>query len=698
MGAPRGRVFIVKTTASRVNRAGTNRLMRRVRQVAWAILLAPALGVWAQAPPGQVTGFQLADVNPETGVPRSIFFGGVSSNISNSELKISGGVRLVLFDQGHTNLIVSSTECLYNRRADMATSPGKLLAVTGDGRFSLEGQGFAWRKAGASLVISNQVHATVRKDLIASQSKTGNVAAAAGVLTSSLTNASAIQYIQIFSDRFLYQSNSATFLDHVRVEDAETKVTCGVLTVQFAEPSRRVDQIVAEQDVAIDAGEIHATGGKLIYRLSDNSLTLTEKPAWRLGRQTGSAEEIFLNHETREFRATRNVHLQMPSGEMSQVLFLPGRTASTTNAEPGRPVDVFADDFEFKPDAAVTNANVAMLRGNVRLNNPDGGERLSCRLMTVNFAAPESRTEGVGSRQKVTGVVAERDVVVERGEDRVTADKAVYAADAGAVEMTGRPAWRVEQGSGSAATLVFDLKSRGYRASGDVRMQMPPGSFGGKVWLSPGSVGRPNRTPAKADISTNAAVSPIQITSDEFQFASAGTNQTSDVATYRGHVRVEDPDRMSLGCETLTATLLAGKNQIQEILADRNVEITVTEPGSFRQAKGDRAVYRSDREELELTADNGVEIVVIETSGVSRARGERVVYDVARNVMRLINSARLTAPLGEAEGDLVVLDQNDATLRVTGNWKVKVPLATLKKTPVPVTKTNTAPAIVPRAK
>jgi hypothetical protein len=51
--------------------------------------------------------------------------------------------------------------------------------------------------------------------------------------------------------------------------------------------------------------------------------------------------------------------------------------------------------------------------------------------------------------------------------------------------------------------------------------------------------------------------------------------------------------------------------------------------------------------------------------------------------MRLLGAPWLEAPQGRVEGDQMILDRTNTTLRVTGNWKVKLPLDTLKKTGKP---------------
>src|SRR6185369_11658420 len=125
-----------------------------------------------------------------------------------------------------------------------------------------------------------------------------------------------------------------------------------------------------------------------------------------------------------------------------------------------QPIKVNADDFDFRPDATDTNLNIAVLRGQVRVGAEDG--TLSCELITVKSATRQNRTESV---------VAERHLVMEQGDNRVTGDKAVYEARDETVEVTGSPAWRMGLREGTAEILAFDMKNRAYRAERNVQMR-----------------------------------------------------------------------------------------------------------------------------------------------------------------------------------------------------------------------------------
>jgi lipopolysaccharide export system protein LptA len=86
---------------------------------------------------------------------------------------------------------------------------------------------------------------------------------------------------EIFSDQgdFDLRTQVAIYTGHVRVIDPQMTLTCEVLTARVPQGGGRVDHIVAERNVVIDAtdnrGEpIHATAQKAVYTYKlENSVT-----------------------------------------------------------------------------------------------------------------------------------------------------------------------------------------------------------------------------------------------------------------------------------------------------------------------------------------------------------------------------------------------------------------------------------------
>ena len=77
---------------------------------------------------------------------------------------------------------------------------------------------------------------------------------------------------QIFADTLEAElkTHTAVYRGNVRVEDPQMKLTCGVLTASMPEGGKRIESIVAEQNVVVDSLDekgrnSHATAEKLVY-------------------------------------------------------------------------------------------------------------------------------------------------------------------------------------------------------------------------------------------------------------------------------------------------------------------------------------------------------------------------------------------------------------------------------------------------
>ena len=142
-------------------------------------------------------------------------------------------------------------------------------------------------------------------------------------------------------------------------------------------------------------------------------------------------------------------------------------------------------------------------------------------------------------------------------------------------------------------------------------------------------------------------VSEIDITSDSFEY-----DQKTGVALYSGHVFVSDP-QMKLRCETMRVLLPAGGGKIDNIVAEQNVVIDLTDDkGQTSHATGTKAVYSAKSDTVELTGDPKIET----------AQGT------------------LTA-------DLVLLNRNESKLQARGKVKMLLRPGALPKTsPAPESK------------
>jgi len=260
------------------------------------------------------------------------------------------------------------------------------------------------------------------------------------------------------------------------------------------------------------------------------------------------------------------------------------------------------------------------------------------------------------------------------------------------MEVTGAPAWKMGEREGTADDLAFDLKNRAYRARRNVQMKFPAGSFGPSPWLSPKTdrrsnalivaapSGDPTNTAATGSlIASDRPAKPIEISSDEFEFAPDSANTNRNLAAYRGHVLVTDPGRMRLSCEWLTGEMPAGANQMESVVAERRVELEIHESHRNGRARGDRAVYTASTGEVVVTGSEGVEIAFHDPKIEGRGRGSKAVYAGETDVMELTGNPVLTTQYGQAWGEVVILDHANTTLKATGNWKLQLNAEVLNK-------------------
>ena len=176
--------------------------------------------------------------------------------------------------------------------------------------------------------------------------------------------------------------------------DLPVEISAELLTVKLPDAGGPVQHVVAEQDVVIQQGDSRATGSRAVYTGSTTSKEgeLTGGPAFRTPRFEGKGETLKWNRQGSEFHVRRNGYLKMTREGAGQ---------SPTN----RVVEVFSDDYDFKPGAAD-------FRGHVRLNDPEwklAGETVAMQLST--------------SGNQIQNIVAQRNVVVEQIENPAAGNK-----------------------------------------------------------------------------------------------------------------------------------------------------------------------------------------------------------------------------------------------------------------------------------
>lgn len=142
-----------------------------------------------------------------------------------------------------------------------------------------------------------------------------------------------------------------------------------------------------------------------------------------------------------------------------------------------------------------------------------------------------------------------------------------------------------------------------------------------------------------ADPGRQAASDPnrdIIIDADQFEYEAR-----LNVATYSGHVRVNDP-QMEMQCDFLKVKLPPSGGTVQEILAEGHV-------------------------------------VLLNKQDQTRATGAKAVYAAATDLVELTGNPVLETLQGVLTGDVVVFDRAKDRLQARGNVKMKLKPELLKR-------------------
>jgi lipopolysaccharide transport protein LptA len=133
------------------------------------------------------------------------------------------------------------------------------------------------------------------------------------------TNALPRPSTEIFSDTadFDLKTRVAVYTGHVRVVDPQMQLLCEILTVTVPEGSGRVNHIVAETNVVIDAVDqdgktVHASSGRAVYTyrvensVTNETIVLTINPRLSRGVDSLSGDSILWDRQKNMFRASGN--------------------------------------------------------------------------------------------------------------------------------------------------------------------------------------------------------------------------------------------------------------------------------------------------------------------------------------------------------------------------------------------------------
>src|SRR5439155_121212 len=256
-------------------------------------------------------------------------------------------------------LQVEAPQCVYDSQAHSASSPGRLRVQSGDGKLSIEGEGFLWRQTNSSLFISNQVHTFVQPALLQQASSETNAQrqqphqiSSASPPTAPLSRfrpqreggvggeAQIINNLDIFSDQFSYTADSGLgiYRGHVRASGLrraegppamqagtnQLSLTAGLLTIVVPMAERELRNMVAEENVVMDYEGVQATGQRMRYDAETDLAQISgpPQPTWRAGQREGQGDELLIDRTNKIFRATGHARLKMSGQSAGTTGFL----------------------------------------------------------------------------------------------------------------------------------------------------------------------------------------------------------------------------------------------------------------------------------------------------------------------------------------------------------------------------------------
>ena len=282
--------------------------------------------------------------------------------------------------------------------------------------------------------------------------------------------------LKIQADELDYRTNAAVFRGTVRVDDSQGGgLTCGRLTNFFAGPNGKLVELVAQDEVVFHQGETGVTADRAVYRATNETITLTGNPAWKIPEGSGRSELLVLHPRQRQFVAERNVSLTLLNALTNAPSFSLPAVGLKTNApaRPGQNLIIFSDRLRYQPSSAI-------FLGGVRVTAPSQPEdEIACEVLAAFFS---------GASNKLDQLVAEDQVRIRQGQLRATGHKATFSAPRGLIELSGNPqtgAPRITRDGQTytADQLILDRLKGTYRLKGHPRVEVEPSA--GRQTLAP---------------------------------------------------------------------------------------------------------------------------------------------------------------------------------------------------------------------
>lgn len=549
-----------------------------------AALLAPVVSLAAQGNlglSGIQKGFKAAEFfgPPNETRMQSLLQAEKVQPFSEKLFLLSGLTLQTYRENGEPELLIKAPQCLYDRDAKSASSPGPLRVTTADGKFSIEGEGFSLLQTSSSLNISNRVRTIIDADLLNpqtnSRAKSGNKSGGSGV--------------EIRADQFEYSGDTGVGVYERQVHVTGTNdmsLASEKLAFELPFKERQLKTLKAERDVVVDHAGVRATGQTALYSAATGLIRLRGNPAWRHELREGRGDELIIDRTNKIFRAEGHAWVRMPAQGLSISSLLsasnniPSASAKATNQF----VEVASEFHEFLTNQATFGERVLVTE---YVGNQARGT-LSCGHMVASYT---------GTNQLQT-LVAQRQVLLQDGTNTLSSGQAVFNGTNGVLLLTENPAWSSGQRSGKGDLIRVNTRANELLVQGHATMRLPATELARAADPRTG-VGEKKLAPP----GTNEWA---EVSSQEYTLRPGG-------AQFRGGVRATHP-RMTWSCDdTLLVELPQAGGQIENLVANKRVTFELAdEKGQKIHGRGDQAVYSykvtsaGTNDLLQLTGDPAV--------------------------------------------------------------------------------------------
>lgn len=504
-----------------------------------------------------IKGFKAAEPygSPHETQIKSLLEGGKAFQQPGGKTLLSEGVTLRTYSETNTlQRVITCVECIYDPSTREVSSAGPIQMQTADGKFSIEGTGFLWQPTNSSLVISNQVHTLIQSSGLQSSNVPAGV------------NGQESGPLVVDSARFTYDGSSGrgVWREHVRVIGTNLVLNSEVLTARVPTvpaEQHQLRSLLAEKNVAVDYKGLHATSGRLEYTPENELIRLTEQAMWTNGLQHGRGDELVLDRTNQIFQVNGHASLYLPGQTLGEGGFLSytNSARSKSGNTQKQVIEILCDNYEIRTNWAIFRDQVQL---NEQLDNTNRGSMTCEKAMTVTFA-------GTNELQTLT---AEKNVIIQEGEKKVTGNRAFYTHTNTTLEVTEHPTWQDGLRSGKGDLLRLNTQQSEMLVQGTASLTLPATELASQF-----------------SSLTNATPRPVATVTN--QFAQIFCEQyllRGDKSVFQGGVYATHPE-MNVTCENMA--ILVRDPGITNVIAQQNVVFDLMTAKDKVHGTGDQAVY-----------------------------------------------------------------------------------------------------------